>query len=257
MQIFIYRFVQLLLFKYMYTGGFKIYSIMIDNQRTLFQLAQLIAVFLVQLSMFSLLLKKVYFKKYLAWLKNWRQKLSPALGVLIVLIPISLYVIYFNMFTGQFNEFAEQTLFLYAAFFFMGALSEELLFRGYFYRILVNRNKKYAIYLIMFQALIFTLVHFNNPGHSITRIAILFIAGLLLGIIALKGFMYAVLFHFFWNFFQAYLLGLNVSGYQFIGSLCSYPAAAAWENNIYTGMLLAVITAIILAMYYHRRKLFV
>jgi len=214
-------------------------------------------VFLVQLSVFILLVKKVYFKKYKNWLLGIKQTLNPIIGILIILIPIGIYVVYFNIFTGEFNEYSSETLLLFAAFFFIGALTEELIFRGYFYKMLIMKNRKYAIYIILFQAFIFTAVHFNNPGHTYLRIAIIFIAGVLLGIIALQGFIYAVIFHFFWNFFQAYLLGINVSGYIFTGSIFTYPTAPAWENNIYTGIFLGLVTMMIFILYLRNRKQFI
>jgi len=253
-QIFFYRFVQIILFKLMYSSAFQVYVIAIDRQRTFFQLLQFLMVFIVQLSMFTLLLKKVYFKKYLRWLIGLRQTINPFVGILVVMIPIALYAYYYNRYPGEFLEYADEALALFIVFFFLGALTEELIFRGYFYRLMIIKNRKHALYLVVFQAFLFTIMHFNNPSHTYTRIGILFIAGLFLGIIALRGFIYAVLFHFLWNFLQAYMLGINVSGYRFTGSLTSYPGAPAWENNIYSGAFLALAGLVIVALHYWSRR---
>jgi membrane protease YdiL (CAAX protease family) len=257
-QIFLYRFIQLILFKLMYKEAGKITVILIDNERTWFQLAQLASVFIVQLSIFVLLLKKVYFKKYFKWLIGFRQTLNPFLGIFIVSIPVIFYFYYKYYFFGGFKEGDEKMLFLFVVFFFVGALTEELIFRGYFYKLLIKKNIKYAIPLVFFQAFLFTIMHFNNPGHTYTRIAILFIAGILLGVVALRGFIYALSFHFLWNFLQAYYLGIDVSGYRFTGSIMyTYQDAPAWENSIYTGLFLAATAVIVLVLFIRNRKQFV
>ena len=254
MQIFLFRFVQLIMFKYMYNLKDAVFEVVIDRQRTLFQVIQFAAVFAVQISMFIMLLKKVYLKKYVTWMFSLRQSLNPFMGISVILIPLGIYVMYFNNFTGEYFEYNDETLVLYILFFFIGALAEELVFRGYFYKMLIKKNRKMATYLVLFQAVIFTLAHINNPGNSYVRIGILFLAGILLGLIALRGFLYAVMFHFLWNFLQAYLLGVNVSGYRFVGAVFNYPNAPAWESNIVCGLLLGVVVTVFLAIYYRDRK---
>ncbi|MDH4262808.1 MAG: CPBP family intramembrane metalloprotease [Spirochaetia bacterium] len=256
-QIILYRFIQLLLFKFMISERFELNVITIDNKRTFFQLIQLAAVFIIQLSIFVLLLKKkVYLKKYFKWIFSYRQTLNPFLGILVVSIPLILYAIYVNLFSGIYNEYFDKIFLYFVLFFFAIALSEELIFRGYFYKLMIKKNKKITIYMILLQALLFTMMHFNNPGHTYTRIGVVFLAGVLLGVVALRGFIYAVIFHFLWNFIQAYLLGTNVSGYRFSGSIFTYPNAPAWENNLYAGLFLCITILLFLILFFKNKKQF-
>jgi len=256
-QVFLFRFIQLLVFSAIYKQGFEIYVILIDTERTLLQLFLFGAMFIIQLSIFVVMFKKIYFKRYLRWLSRIRPKISAFWGIYTIAIPVIIFFIYYYVYWGTYNEYLDKTLFLFVLFFFFGALTEEFVFRGYFYKVMIKKNKKNAVYLILFQAFLFTIMHINNPGNTYARIGIVFFAGILLGIIALRGFIYVLIFHFLWNFLQAYMMGLSVSGYRFPGSLYTYSGATAWENNYYTGLFVVICSLFALFMFIRNRKQFV
>jgi membrane protease YdiL (CAAX protease family) len=202
-------------------------------------------------------MKKRYLVRYIRWFTKIKQRLNPAIALPIVAIPVLIYVYYYYSYTGQYNGFNFHTFLISANFFLIGALGEEFMFRGFFYRYMINKNRKYTFLLILLQALIFSYFHVNNPGINIIRFLNIFLAGFLLGFIAIKGFLYAVVFHFLWNFMQAYLLGLSVSGYNFTGSLNSIFDAYAWENNILTIIVLGIPVLGLTAAYFKNKKFFV
>lgn len=99
---------------------------------------------------------------------------------------------------------------------FFSALFEELIFRGILYQALLQRFGKYSPTLIL--SIFFVLDHiiFNHISDTIFIINI-FLANLLLSLMYLRtGSLWLPLsFHFFWNLFQALILGSPVSGFYY------------------------------------------
>lgn len=99
---------------------------------------------------------------------------------------------------------------------FFSALFEELIFRGILYQALLQRFGKYSPTLIL--SIFFVLAHiiFNHINDPIFIINI-FLANLLLSLMYLRtGSLWLPLsFHFFWNLFQALILGSPVSGFYY------------------------------------------
>lgn len=257
LQVLIFHLSQFFLFRYLYEAKFSVNSIMVDEQRTLVQAVQLLGAVLIQLSLFGVMFNKTYLKKFIKWMSKPRQTLHPLLGLLALTIPFILYLIYFYVYPGEYNGFTFNSFFLIVVFFFLGALAEEMIFRGYFFRLLINRNKKRALIYIIGQAALFAFFHYYTPGYTPIRLFVIFIAGILLGLIAIKGFMYAVVFHFLWNFLQAYFLGLEVAGYTFSNSFNTIQHAVSWESNIYSAVLLVAVIAVYLAYYFKDRRKFI
>ena len=93
-----------------------------------------------------------------------------------------------------------------------GAFFEELVFRGYVLRKLLERFS--PIISLSFCSLIFSLLHgFFNDNVTLLSIVNIFLAGFLLGILFIKtkNIWLVTGFHFLWNYVQA-ILGFNVSG---------------------------------------------
>lgn len=99
---------------------------------------------------------------------------------------------------------------------FFLALFEELIFRGVIYQALLQRFGKYSPTLIL--SVLFVLAHilFNHINNPVFIINI-FLANLLLSLMYLRtGSLWLPLsFHFFWNLFQALILGSPVSGFYY------------------------------------------
>ncbi|MCU4165001.1 lysostaphin resistance A-like protein [Carboxylicivirga caseinilyticus] len=124
------------------------------------------------------------------------------------------------------------------------AFIEELLFRGYIQKYLMQSMNKYIALIVA--SIFFSIAHFLNPNISIIGTVGIFTLGLLLGLsyIYTKSLWFPIVFHFWWNFIQVHL-GFNVSGkelysltelskqapnilnggaFGFEGSLLSFPA---------------------------------
>ncbi|QZE13839.1 CPBP family intramembrane metalloprotease [Halosquirtibacter laminarini] len=96
-------------------------------------------------------------------------------------------------------------------YFFVVALSEEILFRGYILRVLMDRFSKFHALII--SALVFMLLHIFNPNLSSIAWINIFLLGISFGItyIYTNNLWLPISFHFSWNLFQT-LFGFSVSG---------------------------------------------
>ena len=92
------------------------------------------------------------------------------------------------------------------------ALYEELLLRGYAFATL--REWLGPTAAVVFTSAVFGLLHGANPGSTYTPIAVVTLAGVYLAVILLatKSLYAAWLAHFAWNFVQAGILHVPVSG---------------------------------------------
>jgi membrane protease YdiL (CAAX protease family) len=100
----------------------------------------------------------------------------------------------------------------------IGALVEEIVFRGYILRNLMQSCNKYVALVLL--SLIFSLLHlFNNIEGDFSLVPLLqiFLAGILLGLpyIFTQNLWFSIAFHFSWNLVQGYVFGFNVSGSEY------------------------------------------
>ena len=95
--------------------------------------------------------------------------------------------------------------------------AEEVMFRGYVLRNLMQSVNKWVALLI--SALLFSLVHLGNPDITVIAVVNVFLAGLLLGInyVYTKNLWFSIVLHFTWNFMQGAVLGYDVSGFKLPG----------------------------------------
>jgi membrane protease YdiL (CAAX protease family) len=109
-------------------------------------------------------------------------------------------------------HFQPDDLFITLVMMMLVALGEEMVFRGYILRNLLQSMNKWVALVIT--ALLFVMAHAGNPGMTAIAVINLLLGGLLLGInyIYTRNLWYALLFHFSWNFFQGPVLGYEVSG---------------------------------------------
>ena len=97
------------------------------------------------------------------------------------------------------------------------AFNEEVIFRGYVLRNLMQSVHKWVALLI--SALLFALVHLGNPDITVIAVVNVFLAGLLLGInyVYTRNLWFGIVLHFTWNFMQGAILGYDVSGFKLPG----------------------------------------
>jgi uncharacterized protein len=142
----------------------------------------------------------------------------------------------------------------------MIALYEEIVFRGYILRNLMDSLNRWLALGI--SALIFALFHAGSPSIGILPLLNIFLAGLLLGINYLytKNLWFAILLHLGWNFFQGPILGFKVSGINFStllqpelsGDALLTGGAFGFEGSIFD--LALTVVAILLLYWAYEKK---
>lgn len=139
------------------------------------------------------------------------------LSATLIIIPftlliISLKLLKINIITSDIFYYK---LFMDALFFLFGVvITEELIFRGIIFQAILDRFGIFPALLI--SSLAFSIGHYINPDFNGIAFVNTFIAGILLGVmyIQTKSLYLPIFWHFFWNYFQATLLGSKVSGYK-------------------------------------------
>lgn len=105
-------------------------------------------------------------------------------------------------------------------FFLLGALVEELMFRGVLFR-LIERLTGTWIALAL-SALLFGAIHIANPHATLfSSLAIALEAGILLALayVLTRSLWFAIGIHWGWNLFEGPIFGTQVSGGQFTASV--------------------------------------
>ena len=105
-----------------------------------------------------------------------------------------------------------------AAVFIPAAVHEELLFRGYVFQRIHRWNRVVAL---LFVALLFAALHFNNAAVSWLGLANIFLGGLLLGLAyeLYTRLWFPIGLHLAWNIMSGPILGHEVSGYESMETL--------------------------------------
>ncbi len=167
-----------------------------------------------------------------------------ASGLLILLSGHQIYI--------RSLQFSFYDLLLSIYIFFVIALTEELLMRGFILiKLLANVDRWPAL---IFSALIFSALHLFNAHIGAVAILNLFLAGLLLGlpVIYTGNIWYSVALHFSWNFFQS-LLGFNVSGKDLYSVIIQYqPSLNIWNGGLfgYEASIYCLISQIIAILFF-------
>lgn len=148
-------------------------------------------------------------------------------------------------------------------FFFFVAIFEETMCRGFLLGRMMDTGVNKFVALVLSSA-IFSLLHLANPGFTALPFANLLLAGILLGsaYIYTRNLWFAITLHWFWNWLQGPVLGFEVSGNSFGGSLLTLETtdnvllnggSFGFEGSLVcTALMLASILLIIL--HYERSK---
>jgi len=156
--------------------------------------------------------KKTFFSLGFQWEARFvRTGLLTALGV-IGIGSFLLWLIGDLKFIGA--QFDLASFMFNLLLFLIVATGEELFFRGYILNNLLQSFNKWIA--LAASALLFMLVHLQNPGATESLLPILsaFIGGILFGInyVYTKNLWYGICLHFTWNYLQGPILGYDVSG---------------------------------------------
>ncbi|SET42986.1 hypothetical protein SAMN05660297_02394 [Natronincola peptidivorans] len=109
-------------------------------------------------------------------------------------------------------SFSSVNIYAILIFSIFPGIGEEVLFRGYFLKLLSNSvGTTFAIGLT---SIFFSIVHGANDGYSIIAFVNLFLFSLFLSFttIITKNIWTAVCFHIAWNFFQGSVFSMSISG---------------------------------------------
>ena len=104
-----------------------------------------------------------------------------------------------------------QKIFLSIILFIGVSIFEEVIFRGYMLKNLLESFNPYVALLI--SSIFFSLIHGSNPNVTAIGLCNIFLAGFFLGAsyIFTKNLWFPIALHFSWNFFQS-MFGFKVSG---------------------------------------------
>lgn len=117
--------------------------------------------------------------------------------------------------------------------FFLVAVGEEIIFRGFIFRMIDQRFSTWVALLV--SALIFGFVHYTNPNGTIwASVAIAIEAGLMLAMAykCTNSLFFPIGIHWTWNFSQGNVFGFPVSGTSVDNTLIT-PAISG--NELFTG----------------------
>ena len=157
--------------------------------------------------------------------------------IIVISLSSFLFLITFLLILGakvSFLRYFEMTsILLITAQLFLLAFHEEILFRGIIFQSLIERFGEVTSTITL--SIVFTFVHAFNPEVTVLGLVNIFIMSIALSVIYLKtlSIIHITLFHFFWNVFQALILGWNVSGYPFYYSITFFDASNV--NTLFSG----------------------
>ena len=111
-------------------------------------------------------------------------------------------------------QFEWRDLLGFLLFFFIAALVEELIFRGYMIPLIAESFHFFPA--ILLAALVFALVHIPNANFTWIGFLNIFFGGVLMGVLFIKfQNLYVPLgLHWIWNYYQGNILGFGVSGHE-------------------------------------------
>jgi membrane protease YdiL (CAAX protease family) len=139
------------------------------------------------------------------------------LGAILFSIVIGILTLT-HCYTASFQSW--NGLFPALVFFLVGALVEELLFRGVLFRLIEKMTGTWIA--LVLSAVLFGAIHLGNPHATLfSSLAIALEAGVLLALayVLTRSLWFAIGIHWGWNFFEGPVFGTQVSGGQFTATV--------------------------------------
>ena len=146
------------------------------------------------------------------------------IGELICLVGFSAVILISLIFSNKITfgfQVGFVSFILTTFYILIGAILEELIFRGIVFQALLDRfGVGKAIFI---SSIVFAIGHFLNPNLSTIGFVNIIIGGVLLSVmfIRTRSLWLVISFHFTWNWLQAFIMGSPVSGNNFGISLIS------------------------------------
>lgn len=160
--------------------------------------------------------------------------------------------------------FSPTSLLMTLLFYFLVAVAEELIVRGFILGRMLDGGINRFVALFVSSA-IFSLMHILNPDFAFVPFLNIMLAGCFLGAsyIYTRNLCFPIALHWFWNWIQGPVLGYNVSGNEFgnetLLTLCLPESnlinggTFGFEGSILCSFLLILGTALIIG-YYERKR---
>lgn len=194
----------------------------------------------------------------LGLLQGWKRDFGLGLIVGIAMISTALGCLWAGGWLSL--SLNEITLSLFGALckalllFFVAALMEELMLRGYIFQAFIEGSRVWIAVIVL--SSIFSVMHFDNPDATIPSALNIFLAGVLLSVCYLKtrSLWLPTGLHLGWNWMQSSFWGMGVSGYHVKWSVFSAEAHGAdWisggqfgaEASIFATVVISITTYLI------------
>ena len=194
----------------------------------------------------------------LGLLEGWKRDFGLGLIIGIAMISIALGCLWAGGWVSL--SLNEITLSLVGALskamllFFVAALMEELMLRGYIFQAFIEGSRVWIAVIVL--SSIFSVMHFDNPDATIPSALNIFLAGVLLSVCYLKtrSLWLPTGAHLGWNWMQSSFWGMGVSGYHVKWSVFSAEAHGAdWisggqfgaESSIFATVIILIATYLI------------
>ena len=180
-----------------------------------FLLISQVAVFLGTFSAI-IFVSKVLDKQKLVFLNSMLKPGGLVFGMLLGTLEIFLIILILSLTTKIVITFQvfNINIFIYAVVFFLIAITEEALSRGFIFANLYKESNKYLA--ITISSVIFGLMHAFNTSFSWIGMVNIVLIGILFCQLYLKKMNLSIPigFHFIWNFLQGPVFGFSVSGFS-------------------------------------------
>lgn len=211
-------------------------------------------------------IRKFSFSRLGLTLKGWGRSLAGA-ALLVVLLYAAGFGL--SLLSGAVEVsgfmFSPVSLLLTLLFFFLVAVAEEVISRGFVLgRLLDEGINKYVALLV--SATLFSLMHLFNPDFAFIPFMNIILAGCFLGVSYLytRNLCFSIALHWFWNWIQGPVLGYKVSGNEFIEDtllMLRLPeenllngGGFGFEGSILCSCLLILGTVVIIRYYSKRHR---
>ena len=133
--------------------------------------------------------------------------------------------------------------------FFVAALMEELILRGYIFQAFIEGSRVWIALILL--SSIFSLAHLDNPNSTIPSSFNIFLAGVLLSVCYLKtrSLWLPTGLHLGWNWMQASFWGMGVSGFHVKWSVfTAEPQGADWVSGGSFGAEASIFATIVISV---------
>ena len=209
---FVYFGIVFLIYPGSFTGSRIEFDTLISNDHgflLLSQVALLLGIFTT-----ILFISKFFDKQKPAFLNSMLNPKGLIYGMALGAIAISVIVLLISLTTKielSFNGFNINIL-VYIVLFFLVAISEEAMSRGFIFTNLYNQSNSYIAIIV--SSLIFGLMHAFNSSFNWIGMLNIFLIGIFFCQLYLKRMDLSIPigFHFCWNLFQGTVFGFSVSG---------------------------------------------